>query len=281
MPPPPRASSGWIPDLAQPGAAKYLRRVSRDDSAGRSRPGILGALRQAVSGGTAFGGRSTVPEGRAERLGLAVVPPGASSALGLPMEFLGLGQDRTAGAELAGRIGGLGARVFEFNAGEMAGSRGDAAGGWDSFAYRVAAVELGYGLPWFAIALRRVPSPAQRIYPGRRSHGLDTGDRKTDRAYVLYADDPAAVAAVLGGPLRSWLPGALATRPEQRPLITLEVSGGWAMTAIQAGGLAVPDMVALSRQQRLGHPGPWPDALLSLLAGFREHAAPGARRPGA
>jgi hypothetical protein len=79
--------------------------------------------------------------------------------------------------------------------------------------------------------------------------------------------------------MRGWLPGALATRPEQRPLITLEVSGGWAMTAIQAGGLAVPDAVALSRQQRLGHPGPWPDALLSLLAGFRGHVPPGARQP--
>ena len=56
------------------------------------------------------------------------------------------------------------------------------------------------------------------------------------------------------------------------------VSGG---TAIQAGGLAVPDAVALSRQQRLGHPGPWPDALLSLLAGFREHVPPAAREPGA
>ncbi len=140
-------------------------------------------------------------------------------------------------------------------------------------------MELGFRLPWFAIALRRVPSPTQRIYPGRRGHGLDTGDRKTDRAYVLHADDPAAVAAVLGGPLRGWLPGALATRPEQRPLITLEVSGGWAMTAIQAGGLAVPDAVALGRQQRLGHPGPWPDALLSLLAGFREQIPPGARQP--
>jgi hypothetical protein len=95
---------------------------------------------------------------------------------------------------------------------------------------------------------------------------------------VLHADDPAAVAAVLGGPMRGWLPGALATRPEQRPLITLEVSGGWAMTAIQAGGLAVPDAVALSRQQCLGHPGPWPDALLSLLAGFRGHVPP-ARQP--
>ena len=143
-------------------------------------------------------------------------------------------------------------------------------------------MELGFGLPWFAIALHRVPSPAQRIYPGRHSLGLDTGDRKTDRAYVLHADDPAAVAAVLGGPLRGWLPGALATRPEQRPLITLEVSGGWAMTAIQAGGLAVPDAVALSRQRRLGHPGPWPDALLSLLAAFREHVpapAPAGRSP--
>jgi hypothetical protein len=51
------------------------------------------------------------------------------------------------------------------------------------------------------------------------------------------------------------------------------------MTAIQAGGLAVPDAVALSRQQCLGHPGPWPDALLSLLAGFRGHVPPGARQP--
>ncbi len=256
--------------------------MPRDESStGRSRPGILGALRQAVSGGTAFGGRGTVPEGRAERLGLAEVPPGASAALALPMEFLGLGQDAKARAELAGHIGGLGARVFEFSADEMTGSGGEGAGSWDTFAYRVAAVELGFGLPWFAIALRRVPSPTQRIYPGRRGHDLDTGDRKTDRAYQLHTGDPAAAAAVLGGAMRGWLPGALATRPENRPLITLEVSGGWAMAAIQAGGLAVPDAVALNRQQRLGHPGPWPDALLSLLAGFREHVPPGARQPGA
>jgi hypothetical protein len=39
----------------------------------------------------------------------------------------------------------------------------------------------------------------------------------------------------------------------------------------------VPDAVALSRQQRLGHPGPWPDALLALLTAFREHVLPAAR----
>lgn len=192
--------------------------MPRDESStGRSRPGILGALRQAVSGGTAFGGRGTVPEGRAERLGLAEVPPGASAALALPMEFLGLGQDAKARAELAGHIGGLGARVFEFSADEMTGSGGEGAGSWDTFAYRVAAVELGFGLPWFAIALRRVPSPTQRIYPGRRGHDLDTGDRKTDRAYQLHTGDPAAASASaspVGAASRTVIrSAAMSTRP--------------------------------------------------------------------
>jgi hypothetical protein len=67
------------------------------------------------------------------------------------------------------------------------------------------------------------------------------------------------------------------SRPGFLGALRQAVSGGTAF----GGRDTVPDAVALSRQQRLGHPGPWPDALLSLLAGFREHVPPAAREPGA
>ena len=66
-------------------------------------------MRQAVTGGAAFGSRRKVPEGRAERLGLAEVEPTASTALALPFRFLQLGDSRRVGGGLQGRIGGLGA----------------------------------------------------------------------------------------------------------------------------------------------------------------------------
>jgi hypothetical protein len=246
---------------------------SGDRPAG-GRAAFLGALREAVSGGTAFGSRTAVPPGRAERLGMAVADPSASTALALPLEFLRLGDDRRAGAELEGRDGGLASRVFEFTADEAVGARGDSVGGWSTFAYHVAAIELGFSLPWFAVAVRRTPSPSQQLYPGRRGQALGTGHGRGSRSYVLHAADPGAARALLGGPLDGWLVGALALRIDNQALVAVEVSGGWAMAAIQAGGLAVPDVVALSRQARQGHPGPWPDALLALLRNFRDQVPP-------
>jgi len=249
--------------------------------AGGAPIGFLGAMRQAVAGGTAFG-RPKVPQGRAERLGLAEVAPAASTALSLPFEFLRLGDDRRVAAELAGRIAGFGVRLFEFNADEFSGARGDASGGWSTFPYHVAAVELGFQLPWLAICARRLHSPSQRLYPGRRGHELGTPDRRTNRAYLLHADDVGAAGAVLEGRMKDWLTGVLPSRVENRPVITIEISGGWAMTAIQARGLAMPDAVALElpRQGRPGHPGPWPDALLALLWSFRDLVPPGPRLAG-
>jgi hypothetical protein len=237
-------------------------------------PSFMGALREALSGGTAVGSRSKVPPGRAERLGMTQVDPAASTALALPFEFLRLGDDRKAGAELEGHVNGLGTRVFEFNADEAVGSRGESVGGWSTFAYHVAAVELGVRLPWFAVAARRVPHPSQRIYPGRPGRDLPAAGGKVNRAYVLHADDVAAVSALLGGELSGWLVSALAIRIDNHPLITIEVSEGWAMAAIQGAGLAVPDVVALNRQARLGHPGPWPDALLAVLGDLRARVRP-------
>jgi hypothetical protein len=60
-------------------------------------------------------------------------------------------------------------------------------------------------------------------------------------------------------------------RIKHRPLVTIEVSDGWVMCAIQAGGMAAPESVELSTQGRRGHPGPWPDVLLRLLREFRGH----------
>ncbi len=57
----------------------------------------------------------------------------------------------------------------------------------------------------------------------------------------------------------------------------LEVSHGWVLAAIPARGLALPDAVALNQQARLGRPGPWPDALLSLLGEFRGAVPPECR----
>ena len=83
------------------------------------------AVREAIAGGTAFG-PSRTPPGRAERLGLSPVDPSASRSLAMPFGFLALGDDRRAGAELAGVVNGLAVRVFEFSADELAGARGDA-----------------------------------------------------------------------------------------------------------------------------------------------------------
>jgi hypothetical protein len=47
------------------------------------------------------------------------------------------------------------------------------------------------------------------------------------------------------------------------------VSAGWALCALQDRGVAVSDAVALERHRRLGVPGPWPDALLQILAELR------------
>lgn len=133
-------------------------------------------------------------------------------------------------------IGGLGARVFEFTSMEAVGARNDSVGGWNSYGYHVAAVQLGFGLPWLGIAAHHLPAPAQQLYPGRRGQPLATPDRRINRGYRLHADDPAAAAAVLAGPLNEWLPGILSLRIDGRALTCLEVSGGWALAAVQAPG---------------------------------------------
>ena len=145
------------------------RGTAGDGAEGNGTPGFLSLMREAVAGGAAFSSAKKVPAGRAERLGLAVVDPAASTALALPLE--------------------------------------------------------------------------------------------------------------LDGPLRDWLPGALAVRVEHRNPVTVEVSAGWVMTAIQAAGLVTPDSVALASQGRPGHPGPWPDVLLGLLRDFRDRVPHGQRRP--
>jgi hypothetical protein len=233
----------------------------------------MGALPRIMPGGALAGRGTHSPAGRAERLGLADVEPAASTALTMPFEFLRLGDNRKVSAQLAGRIGGLGARLFDFNADEFVSSRdGDGGVGLpcSRYPYHVAAIELGFQLPWLAIAARRVHAPSQRIYPGRRGDDLGTADRRTNRDYLLHADDLPAVAAVLDGPLREWLPDGLTARIQHRPVITIEISGNWAMTALQATGLAFPDDLELRMQDRPGHPGPWPEVLLGLLAAFRD-----------
>ena len=121
---------------------------------------FLGAIREAIAGGTTFSSRDTVPAGRAERLGLSVIDPAASTTRALPLEFLRIGDTQRIGAELGGQIGGLSARVFEFTAGEAVGSRSDSAGGWNDWGFHVAALELGFGLPWLAMHER--PAPRRR-----------------------------------------------------------------------------------------------------------------------
>lgn len=53
--------------------------------------------------------------------------------------------------------------------------------------------------------------------------------------------------------MRDWLPGALAVRIQNQPVVTIEVSGGWALAAIQASGLAMPDDAELRMHGRPGH----------------------------
>ena len=231
---------------------------------GQARPGILASVREAVAGG-AFGSRSRVPPGRAERLGLTETDADARIAPTLPFAFLRLGDKQRFGAELAGRPDGFDALVFEFTAGDESH-----AGGWTSYPYHVVALELGMELPWFAVAQRRVSQPSHKLYPQYRERSLETPDRSINRAYALHGDDAQALFGTpLGVSIRSWLPGALALRVNHGHPVAVEVSGGWALTAIQAGGLTVPDAVALDRQRRLGMPGPWPDVLLGMLKELR------------
>ena len=234
-------------------------------------------MREAVAGGTTFSSRNTVPAGRAERLGLSVIDPAASTTRALPVEFLRIGDTQRIGAELGGQIGGLGARVFEFTAGEAVGSRSDSAGGWNEWGFHVVALELGFGLPWLAIVPRPMRSPVREHYAGHRGQRLETPDRRVNREHLLLAADPRAASTALAAPVGDVLARGLAVRIDSRPIGYLEVSQGWALAAIPARGLALPDAVALNQQARLGRPGPWPDALLSLLGEFRA-AVPPARR---
>jgi hypothetical protein len=134
----------------------------------------------------------------------------------------------------------------------------------------VAAVELGYQLPWLAIAARRPHAPAQRLYPGRQRQDLPTPDRASHRSHVLYAYNHVA-AATLDAPLLAWLADVLVMRIEHRTLATLEVSAGWALAAIQAHGPPRRDDSVLDSQARdPGRPGPWPDTLLGILRNFRQ-----------
>jgi hypothetical protein len=254
---------------------KRSSKDSGDDAAGRRQRvpgGFLGVLRETMAGGAGLITPDQVTAGRAERLGLAEAGLAAGAALALPFEFLRLGDKPRTGAVLQGRIGGLAACVFDFNADEFAPGRNGENDlfPWSRFRYHVAALELGFQLPWFAIAVQRTHEPSQRIYPDRRSAGLGLAGRP-GRYYGLYADDAAAAAAVLTGPVREWLGEVLVLRIKHRPLVTIEVSNGWVMCAIQAGGMAAPDSVELSMQGRRGHPGPWPDVLLRLLREFRGH----------
>ena len=272
---------------AREAAVKRFWKDSGDDASGRRQPadgapgGFLDTLRETFSGGAGLITPAEAPAGRAERLGLAET----GTAPALPFAFLRLGDKPKASAVLQGRIGGLGACVFEFSADEFVPAR-NADGSadllpWSRFRYHVAALELGFPVPWFAVAVRRMHAPAQRIYAGRRGAALGLPGRP-GRDYVLYADDAAAVAA-LTGPLREWLGGVLVLRIKHRPLVTIEVSDGWVMCAIQAGGMAAPDAIELRMQGRPGHPGPWPDVLLQLLQDFRgylqnPHSQPGPQR---
>lgn len=242
--------------------------VSESYGVSPARPGILATVREAVAGG-AFGSRSRVPPGRPERLGLAETDPAARVAPTLPFAFLRLGDKQRFAAELSGAPDGFDTLVFEFTADDESGVGGPGAGGWTAYPYHVVAVELGMDLPWFAVAQRRVGQPSHKLYPQHGQHGLETSDRSVNRAYALHGEDaPALFGTPLGLSVRSWLPGALALRTDHGHPVALEVSGGWALAAIQAGGVTVPDTVALE-QQRLGLPGPWPDALLGMLKELR------------
>lgn len=100
--------------------------------------------------------------------------------------------------------------------------------------------------------------PAHRLYPGRRSLDLLTSDRRISHDYRLYADDFGQAGSVLDGPVRAWLPEALSLRIGNRPIVTLEVSGTWAMVAVQAEGAADPDaLLAVLRQFREKVPAAW------------------------
>ncbi|HEX4789195.1 MAG TPA: hypothetical protein VH372_12080 [Actinospica sp.] len=237
------------------------------------RPGFMSTLRETFAGGAAFGGaRSLVPEGRAERLGLRESPPNEQIAPNLPFEFLRLGREREFGTELAGRPEGFAVVVFEFTAKDDAVALTGRAGGAPAAAtypYHVAAIEIDALLPWFALAQQHVAQPAHLLYPTHEPRALVTDDRRTDREYALYTEDPVA-AAIVGGPgWRDWLPIVFGRPIESRTPVALEVSAGWALCALQARGMAVPDAVALERHRRLGVPGPWPDALLQILAELR------------
>jgi hypothetical protein len=248
----------------------------RDEQGPAGQLSFLGGMREAVRGGAAYGRKRPVPPGRAERLGLTELPAGTGTALRLPFEFLRMGEDRRAGPELAGQIDGLGARVFEFDADEFAPGGSGSAGSYSLFPYHVAAIELGFQLPWLAVALPKLHAPSQPMYPGRRGQALGLPDRRLNRDYVLHSDGGPA-GQIFDQAMLSWLSVALAVRIQVRPIVTIEVSNGWALTAVQARGLARPDELELRMQGRNGHPGPWPDVLLQLLRGFRDHVPPPCR----
>jgi hypothetical protein len=159
----------------------------------------MSTLREAFAGGAAFGGTGgRMPDGRAERLGLQQSPEGQRVAPRLPFEFLRLGREREFGAELAGRPQGFGVVVFDVTAKDAAGAT--------ACSYHVAVIELGAPLPWFAVAQRHVAQPAHALYPRHAPRPLATDDRRTDREYALYTDDPAVAAFVAGPAWRDWLP---------------------------------------------------------------------------
>jgi hypothetical protein len=258
--------------------ASLFRRDRADRVSPADAVSVLGGLREAVSGGAAFGKRRAVPPGRAERLGLTELARGTGTALQLPFEFLQLGEHRAAEPELAGVVDGLGVRVFEFDADEFAPGGSGSAGSWSAFPYHVAALDLGYQLPWLAVSLRKLHAPSQPLYPGRRGQRVGMADRRLDREYVLHCDAQSQVRQIFGPPILAWLAESLAVRIQVRPIVTIEVSSGWALAAVQARGLARPDNIELQMQGRAGHPGPWPDVLLRLLRGFRERVPAGCKR---
>lgn len=230
------------------------------------RGGFMATLREAFAGGAAFGGaRTLIPGGRAERLGLRENPPEALIAPRLPFSFLGLGEERVFHGELAGTPEGFAVVVVDFVARDRGRDGRDV-----EYPYHVAAVELGARLPWFAVAQRRISAPTQALYPHHEPLELETDDRRTDREYALYTVDPAVVELVGHEVWRDWLPRVFGRPIESRTPIAIEVSGGWALCALQARpGVPVDDEVALERHRSLGVPGPWPDALLEILAELR------------
>jgi hypothetical protein len=240
-----------------------------DDTAQRER----GVRRAERTGRAGQSGQSGQPR-------LTGPASGPNASRSLPFEFLRLGAERPIGAHPAGRIGerisGPAVQAFEFTPTVVAPDRGAGSSDHSAHPYLVAVVELGFRVPWLAICAHSANQPAQqsahRFYPGRRSLDLITSDRHVSRDYRLYADDYSQVGALLDGPVRAWLPGALAARTGRRKIVAIEASGTWAMAAAQADSSAdsAHDRDAAARLDAAD--------LFSVLNQFRDAIPAGSRR---